>query len=62
MKVELLYAEGQTFVAYIPENASENVMACLLDDDSVTVTRKNGKGGVTDEKGSDVDRRGRDRV
>lgn len=44
MTIELTYADGRKFVANVPESASENVMACLLDDDSVTVTRKNEKG------------------
>lgn len=38
MTIELTYADGRKFVANIPETASENVMACLLDDASVTVT------------------------
>ena len=38
MKIELLYADGATFTAYIPKEAFANVAACLLDDVSVTVT------------------------
>lgn len=41
MTIELTYADGRKFVANIPESASENVTACLLDDVSVVVT--NGK-------------------
>lgn len=40
MRIEISYAKGRKFVAYIPESAPENVMPCLLDDDSVTVTEE----------------------
>ena len=43
MTIELTYADGRKFVANVPETASENVMACLLDDVSVTVTTREGK-------------------
>lgn len=38
MTIELTYADGRKFVANIPETASENVTACLLDGVSVAVT------------------------
>lgn len=38
MTIELTYADGRKFVANVPETASENVMAGLLDDASVMVT------------------------
>jgi hypothetical protein len=38
MTIELTYADGRKFVANVPETATENVMPCLLDDVSVTVT------------------------
>lgn len=43
MTIELTYADGRKFVANIPETALENVMACLLDDVSVTVTTGEGE-------------------
>ena len=38
MKIELQYADGASYAAYIPEEAFANVAACLLDDVSATVT------------------------
>lgn len=43
MTIELTYADGRKIVANVPETASENVMACLLDDVSVVVTTGEGE-------------------
>ena len=43
MKIEITYGNGEKFTAYLAEETYENVMACLLDDVSVSVLRNMGK-------------------
>ena len=37
MKIEITYNNGEKFTAYISNKTYENVMACLLNDTSVTI-------------------------
>lgn len=43
MKVEITYNNGETFTACITDKSYENVMACLLDDVSVSITHSMAK-------------------
>lgn len=43
MKLEITYNNGEKFTAYISDETYENVMACLLDDLSVSITQSMGK-------------------
>ena len=37
MKIEITYNNGEKFTAHLAEETYENVMACLLDDVTVSV-------------------------
>ena len=37
MKIEITYNNGEKFTAYISDKTHEKIMACLLDDNSVSV-------------------------
>ena len=37
MTIEILYSDGRTFEAHVPDEAVRNTAACLLDDDSVSL-------------------------
>lgn len=43
MKIEIIYNSGEKFTAYITEETYENVLACLMDDVSVSVMHSMGK-------------------
>lgn len=43
MKIEIIYNNGEKFTAYLAEETYENVLACLLDDVSVSVMHSMGK-------------------
>lgn len=43
MKIEITYNNGEKFTAYLAEETYENVLACLLDDASVSVMHSMGK-------------------
>lgn len=43
MKVEITYNNGYKFTAYLTDESYGNVMACLMDDDSVAITHSMGK-------------------
>ena len=42
MRIEIMYADGATYTAYVSDEALNNTAACLLDDNSVTVVRTTG--------------------
>ena len=37
MKIEITYNNGEKYTAYLADESYENVIACLLDDNSVSV-------------------------
>ena len=43
MKIEITYDNGAKYTAYLAEETYENVMACLMDDVSVSVMHSMGK-------------------
>lgn len=43
MNIEITYNNGETFTACLTDKSYENVMACLLDDLSVSITHSIGK-------------------
>lgn len=43
MKIEITYNNGEKYTAYLADESYENVIACLLDDDAVSVLRNMGK-------------------
>ena len=43
IKIEITYNNGEKFTAYLAEETYENVMACLVDDVSVSVLHNMGK-------------------
>lgn len=43
MKIEITYNNGEKFTAYLAEETYENVLACLMDDISVSVLHSMGK-------------------
>ena len=43
MKIEIIYANEETYTAYIADESYENVTACLMDDVSVSVLHNIGK-------------------
>lgn len=43
MSIEITYNNGETFTAYLADETYENVMACVLDDVSVSITHSMGK-------------------
>lgn len=43
MKIEITYNNGEKFTAYLSEETYENVLACLMDDVSVSVLHNMGK-------------------
>lgn len=43
MKIEITYNNGEKFTAYLADETYENVMACLVDDVSVSVMHSMGK-------------------
>lgn len=43
MKIEITYNNGEKYTAFIAEESYENVMACLMDDVSVSVLHNMGK-------------------
>lgn len=44
MNIEITYNNGETFTACITDKSYENVMACLMDDISVSIMHSTGKG------------------
>lgn len=42
MKIEITYNNGEMFTAYLADETYENVMACLMDDVSVSIMRNMG--------------------
>lgn len=43
MRIEITYSNGEKFTAYLAEETYENVLACLMDDVSVSVLHNMGK-------------------
>lgn len=43
MRIEITYNSGEKFTAYLAEETYENVLACLMDDVSVSVLHSMGK-------------------
>ena len=43
MKIEITYNNGEKYTAFITDESYENVMACLMDDASVSVLHSMGK-------------------
>ena len=43
MKIEITYNNGEKFTAYIADETYKKIMACLLDDNSVSVLHNMGK-------------------
>ena len=43
MKLEITYDNGAKYTAYLAEETYENVLACLVDDVSVSVMHSMGK-------------------
>ena len=43
MKIEITYDNGEKYTAFITDESYENVMACLMDDISVSVLHNMGK-------------------
>ena len=43
MKIEITYNNGEKYTAFITDESYENVMACLMDDVSVSVLHNMGK-------------------
>lgn len=43
MKIEIAYNNGEKFTAYLTEETYENVIACLMDDISVSIIHSIGK-------------------
>ena len=43
MKIEITYNNGEKHTAYLADESYENVMACLMDDVSVSVLYSMGK-------------------
>ena len=43
MKIEITYNNGEKFTTYLSDETYENVLACLMDDVSVSVLHSMGK-------------------
>lgn len=43
MKIEITYNNGEKYTAFIADESYKNVMACLMDDVSVSVLHNMGK-------------------
>lgn len=43
MNIEITYNNGERFTAYLTDESYENVIACLMDDISVSITHSIGK-------------------
>lgn len=43
MEIEITYNSGEKFTAYLADESYENVIACLMDDVSVSVLHNMGK-------------------
>ena len=43
MRIEITYNNGEKFTVYLAEETYENVLACLMDDVSVSVLHSMGK-------------------
>ena len=43
MKIEITYNNGEQYTAYLADESYENVIACLMDDVSVSVLHSMGK-------------------
>ena len=43
MKIEISYNNGEKYTAFLVDESYENVIACLLDDDSVSVSHNMGR-------------------
>ena len=43
MRIEITYNNGEKFTAYLADESYENVIACLIDDVSVSVLHNMGK-------------------
>ena len=43
MKIEITYNNGEKYIAYLADESYENVIACLMDDTSVSVLHSMGK-------------------
>lgn len=44
MNIEITYNNGDTFTACLTNETYENVMACIMDDDSVSIMHSTAKG------------------
>ena len=43
MKIEITYNNGEKYIAYIADESHKNIIACLMDDVSVSVLHSMGK-------------------
>lgn len=43
MKIEITYSNGEKYTAFIADESYDNVIACLMDDISVSVLHSMGK-------------------
>jgi hypothetical protein len=43
MKIEITYSNGEKYTAYLADESYDNVIACLMDDTSVSVLHSMGK-------------------
>lgn len=43
MKIQITYNNGEKYIAYIADESYKNVIACLMDDVSVSVMHNMGK-------------------
>lgn len=43
MKIEIAYNNGEKYIAYVADESYDHVLACLMDDVSVSVLRNMGK-------------------
>lgn len=43
MKIEITYNNGEKYTAYLTDESYKNVLACLMDDASVSVLHNIGK-------------------
>ncbi len=43
MKIEITYNNGEKYTAYLADESYENVIACLIDDVSVSLLHSMGK-------------------
>lgn len=50
MKLEITYSNGEKFTALIADETYENVMACLLDDVSVSIMHSMARNSAADKE------------